>query len=174
MEDFEYGACFSIWLNRTLTTYEKSLLKEYEIYLMRIKNKRYSFMHEFKVPFITNYEKSQLLKTIGYVPEEEIYICGLATPLLRSMEAILKHFGGYAQIGAGDDPTVEGESYEIRKTNIYFPHRRYNKYYLSDWRIIASFYNRYDPLEIKKIYSILDFQKNKYFGSETKKKTSLN
>ena len=156
-QKMEYGACFSIWLKRSLTLQEKSLLKEYEIYLEQFK--RYSFSHDFKVPFITEYEKKQLRNTIGYIPEEEIYICGLATPLFRSIEAILKYFGGYAQIGPGDNPLVKGICHKIRKNGIYFPHLKGNIYYLIDWELLANVYNLYDTPEIKEIYSIQSFIK---------------
>jgi hypothetical protein len=152
----EAGACFSIWLKNPLTTQEKSLLEEYQLNLHQY-NMGYSFMYEFKEPYITKFEKDQLLKTIRFVPREEIYICGLATPLFRSMEAILKYFGGFAQLGPGDDPQVKGVCHLVRKNRTYFPGLKYNAYYLIDWEIVANAYNQSDPPEIREIYSLQNF-----------------
>ena len=160
----ESGACFSIWLKRTLTHQEKSLLKEYENYLMKYKG--FSFIYEIRIPVITKHEEKQLLNTIGYLPDEEISISGLATPLFRAIEAILKYFGGYAKIGASNYPNLKGECYEIRKSNIYFPHLLGNKYYLSDWEIIANEYNLDDTPEIKETYSIQNFINTRDQGKE--------
>ncbi len=165
----EGGACFDVWLSRTLTTREKVLLKEYEMYLESFKNMRYSFGYKFKVPFFTKFEKKQLLNTIGYVPEEEIFICGLATPLFRSIEAILKHFGGYAKIGVGDiykeQPDIKGRCFEIRKSRSDPYYKYIKRFQLIDWEMIADLYNLDDPVEIKEIYSIQNFinlKLNKY------------
>jgi hypothetical protein len=160
MDDNEEGACFSVYLGRTLTAEEKSILNEFESYLQQYKI-RYSFIHSFKIPSFTKYEKGQLLQIMGFIPEEELYICGLATPLFRSIEAILKYYGGYAEIGPGYDETVKGNFHKIRKTQIYFNHFYPVSYYLSDWEIIANVYNQDDPPEIRRIYSIPNFLKIK-------------
>jgi hypothetical protein len=157
----EVGACFDVWLYRTLTTKEKTLLKEYEMYLESFKNMDYSFGYEFKVQVFTKFEKKQLLDTIGYVPEEEIYICGLATPLFRSIEAILKHFGGYAKIGLGEiykeQPAINGRCFEIRKSKSDPYYKYIKRFQLIDWEMLANVYNLNDPPEIKEIYSIQNF-----------------
>lgn len=153
MEDIEYGVSFDIWLERPLSTEEKTLLINYENYLMQFKG--YSFIHEFKVSCITTHEKNQLHNSIGYIPEEEICISGLATPVFRSIEAILKHFGGYAKIGPGNDPIVNGKWYKIRESNG-------NIYYLSNWEILNNTYNLNDSASIKEIYSIQRLELNLY------------
>ncbi len=162
MADYEDGACFNIWLRTSLTDREKSLLKEYEIFFQPYGH-RFSFVHGFKILYLTNYEKSQLLKTIGYIPEEELYICGLATPLFRSIEAILKYFGGFAKIGSGetkDNPEIKGVYYEIRKSRLYYNHLYPLSYYLIDWEIVANVYNTYDTPKIREFYSIQNFVSN--------------
>jgi hypothetical protein len=157
----EAGACFDVWLSRSLTTREKGLLMEYEVYLMGFKHKGYSFSQKFKIPTFTKFEKKQLLSSIGYVPEEELFICGLATPLFRSIEAILKHFGGYAKIGISDiykeQPEIIGKCYEIRKGRSDPNYKYIKQYQLIDWEMISNVYNKDDPPEIKEIYSIQNF-----------------
>ena len=157
----EGGACFNVWLSRSLTTKEKALLKEYEMYLESFKNMGYSFGYKFKDPIFTKFEKKQLLNTIGYVPEEEIYICGLATPIFRSIEAILKHFGGYAKIGVGEiykeQPDIKGKCFEIRKSRSDPYYKYFKRFQLIDWEMIANVYNLYATPEIKEIYSIQNF-----------------
>jgi hypothetical protein len=165
MEDFEYGACFDVWLERPLTSQEKSLLQDYETYLWQFKSYRYSFMHSFKVPVFTKFEKKQLLNTIGYIPEEEICICGLATLLFRAIEAILKHFGGYTLIGVGnifkEQPDILGKCFEIKRSRSDPKFQYATEYQLIDWEMIANAYNLHDPQMIKEIYSIQNFIKNK-------------
>lgn len=161
MDNFEYGACFSVLLRLTLTIQERTLISEFDNYLLQFKNQGYSFMHEYKAPVFTKFEKKQLLETIGYIPEEEISMCGLATPLFRSIEAILNHFGGYAMIRVGDifkeQPKIKGKCFDIRRSRSD-PNYQYNKrYQLIDSEMISSVYNLSDPPEIKEIYSIQNF-----------------
>lgn len=159
MED---GACFKLWLINPLSVQDKSLLIAYQDYLQKYKM-GYSFMFDLKVPNLCIYEKEQLLNTIGFIPEEEIYVCGLITPLLRSIEAILKYFGGYAEIGAGYDPSVEGVCYEIKRSLAITKNSKENIYRLSNWEIIANVYNKNDTDEIKAIYSIQRFTNHSKF-----------
>lgn len=165
MDEVEPGACFGVYLEAPLTIEEKSLLEEYEEYLWQFKSYGYSIMHEFKLPVITKFENGQLLKTIGYIPEEEIYICGLVTPLFRSIEAILKHFGGYAMINVGDiykeQPAIKGKCFEIRKCKLDSENPYADSYQLINWEMISNAFNLYDPPEIREIYSIQNFIKTK-------------
>lgn len=166
MGDFEYGACLSIWFKGAFTIHEKLILKKYEIYLRQYTN-GLSFIYEFKVPFITKYEQSQFLKTIGYIPEEEISICALATPLFRAVEAILKFYGGFAKICFADvykdNPDLKGICHVIQKSNLEEDHPSMSTYQLIDWELTFNLYNCYDPPEIREIYSIQSFVNNKSY-----------
>lgn len=163
--EIESGACFSIWLRGPLTIQEKLILTKYEIYLDQSKSYGYSFMYEFRVPIITKYEEVQLLNTIGYIPQAEIQICGLATPLFRSIEAILKYFGGYAKIGVGDiykeQPGISGKCFNIDKNQEAQDYQYIPRYQLIDWEMVANVHNLDDPPEIKEIYSFNNIL-NKY------------
>lgn len=157
----EAGACFSLLLSKTLTPPEKYLLNSYANYLHKAKF-GYSFIHSFKIPKFSSAEKKQLLNTIGYIPEEEIYICGLATPLFRSIEAILANFGGYAKIdimkALKKHPELKGEYHRIRKRKYISDLLIYSSYTLINWEIVGMYFNNDDPKEIKEIYSFKNFK----------------
>jgi hypothetical protein len=156
----EAGACFELWLDQTLTKQEKYLLRGYEEYLHKCKF-GYSFMHSFKIPKYSVAEKKQLLNTIGYIPEEVIYVCGLATPLFRSIEAILKFYGGYLKMGTRNilknHPDIKGRCFTIRKKKYLSNILLASSYQLIDWEIVGLLFNCDDPPEIKEIYSIQNY-----------------
>ncbi len=59
-----YGLSFmvtAVYPGRTLTAGEKSILNEYQGYLQQYKI-RYSFIHSFKIPSFTKYEKGQFYR----------------------------------------------------------------------------------------------------------------
>ena len=86
----------------------------------------------------------------------------LKDPLLRSVEAIMKFFGGY-YIYSIDWETQEfltGEYYAIRKHNklgiaVY-------DYHLVDWQFIAGYFNQLDDEKIGNLYSIERFERNEF------------
>jgi hypothetical protein len=159
----EEGGCFRIWLNEPFTGNQKSILKGFEIHLMKFKG--FSFMHEFRTPnFKTDFEKKQLQKKIGFIPQEEIYLCGIATPIFRSAEAILQYFGGYLQVGVGnaqkEDPSIKGICVNISKRGKFIPFLYELDYQLIDWELIANYFNHSDSKMIKEIYSIQNYITN--------------
>jgi hypothetical protein len=160
--EMEAGACFEIWLDKTLNEQEKYLLHEYNKYLHEYKF-GYSFLYSFHAPEYSTAEKKQLLNTIGYVPSEVIYICGLATPLFRSIEAILKYFGGYAKISIGnalkDNDNNKRKSFTIRKKKYISKILISSSYQLINSEMVTFFFNYDDPPEIKMLYSVNNYLK---------------
>ena len=66
--------------------------------------KGYSFSYEYRQPVIdTRYERNQIKSKLGFIPQQEIQICGLADPMFRATEAIMKYFGGYYKQPIDDD-----------------------------------------------------------------------
>ena len=86
------GGCISVWVDKQLTLNERLLLQKYEYFLMDYR-KGYSFSYEYRQPVIdTRYERNQIQSKLGFIPQQEILICGLADPMFRAAEAIMKYF----------------------------------------------------------------------------------
>lgn len=123
----------------------------------------YSFSYEFREPKIkSRFERKQIISKIEYFPGQEIQICGLADPMFRATEAILKYFGGYLtmRIKADKISNKEGVIHQIYKRTKFA--KRIFSYSLLDWQIVANYYNILDDQKIRIIYSIDRFEKNEY------------
>lgn len=157
------GGCISIWVEKRLTLNQRLLLQKYESFLMDY-SLGYSFSYEFRAPEIkTKYERKQIQSKLGFLPEQEIMICGLADPIFRAAEAIMKYFNGYYShiIEEEDDRRcLNKKCFPIKKRNkIGFP---YYAYHIVNWKFIADYFNRADHKKINYLYSLDRFEKNEY------------
>ena len=158
------GGCTSIWLKEPLTFAQKKIIYRYERYLASLgEMKIHSFYWKLKpANSYSKYEQKQFKKYLGTEIKQELVICGLADPLFRSVEAIMKFFGGYYtyNIDWEMQEYVRGEYYVIRKRNklgvpVY-------AYHILDWQFIASYFNQMDGQEIRNLYDIYGFKKGKF------------
>ncbi len=154
------GGILSIWLKVCLSKKQKIILKQYESYLQSYKI-GYSFLYGYrKLEIMSNDERSQIENAIGYIPKQELAISGLADPMFRAIEALLKYFGGYLAIGvdvsAIDKP--KGEYYPIITYDNYF--RDKYVYHLVSWEFVAGYFNRDDDKGIRDVYSLDRFSLN--------------
>ena len=155
------GGCISVWVEKRLTLNERLLLQKYEYFLMDYR-KGYSFDYEYRQPVIdTRFERNQVKSKLGFIPQQEIQICGLADPMFRAAEAIMKYFNGYYQMAHDDDISkAMGKHDVIRKRN-RFGIPVYD-YHLCDWEYIANYFNVLDTVQIKNVYDINRFKRNEF------------
>ena len=97
----------------------------------------------------SRYEQKQFKRCLGTEIKQELVICGLADPLFRSVESIMKEFNSYYiySIDSKTEEFLKGEYYAIRKRNklgvpVY-------AYHILDWEFIAAYFNRMDGIDIK-------------------------
>jgi len=150
------GGCLCIWLHKPLTDEQMLLMKQYELYLQNL-GLGYSFSYDLRLPDIkTRFEMRQVKRVIGYIPEQEIFICGLADPMFRATEAILKYFNGCLSISFDISGFCNpiGKCYAIRKRNKHFFLFTRISYHLVDWEFVAGYWNRFDDQGIRDVYSI--------------------
>jgi hypothetical protein len=157
------GGCISIWVEKQLTLNERLLLQKYEYFLMDY-GLGYSFSYEFRQPIIdTRFERKQIQSHLGFIPQQEIQICGLADPMFRAAEAIMKYFNGYYKMAHDDDISqAKGKHYRIKKRN-RFGIPVYN-YHLVNWEYIGSYFNVLDSDKIRNVYSFERFKRNEFQG----------
>jgi len=150
------GGCTSIWFRKPLTFAKKKIIYRYERYLALLgEMKIHSFYWKLKpADSFSRYEQNQFKDYLGSEIEEEMVVCGLADPLFRSVEAIMKFFGGYYiyPIDWQMQEYVRGEYYAIRKRNkvgisVY-------AYHILDWEFIAAYFNQMDGDDIREVYSL--------------------
>jgi len=152
------GGYTSIWLKEPLTFTQKKVLHHYERYLSSLspgKIRSYSFWWKLKpADRFSRYEQKQFKKYLGSEIKEEISICGLADPLFRSVEAIMKEFGGYYiySIDGATEKYLKGKYYAIRKRNkLGIPGYAYH---ILNWEFIANYFNQKDEDDIRYVYDI--------------------
>ena len=156
------GGCLSVWVEKQLTLNERLLLQKYEYYLMDY-GLGYSFSYEYRQPEIrTRYERKQIQSQLGFIPQQEIQICGLADPMFRSAEAIMKYFNGYYQQHISEDERkyLNPKCIAIRKRN-KLGIRKY-VYHLVDWQFIANYFNQLDTDKVRNVYDLDRFRRNEF------------
>jgi len=87
------GGCLDIWLKDELSESSKRVLSCYEGYINSFSN---AFSIKFESPEIkTKYEEKQIVNALGYIPKQQIAICGWADTIFPAFEAIMKKYGGF-------------------------------------------------------------------------------
>ena len=155
------GGCISVWVEKQLTLNERLLLQKYEYFLMDY-GLGYSFSYEYRQPEIrTRYERKQIKSQLGFIPQQEIQICGLADPMFRAAEAIMKYFNGYYKMVDPDDISkANGKHYVINRCNrfgilVY-------AYHLVNWDFIACYFNVLDSDKVRNVYDLDRFKRNEF------------
>lgn len=159
-EDKITGACISIWRRNSVNQDEAYLLSRYAKYLNLL---THSFTIRIRpIKSITLLEKIQIFVSIGYLPKEEILLCGFNEAIFSSAVAILKDKGGYLSIGVGatenEFATLKGSVFKIRKLESIYPKIEIKTYHLIDWEFVLNYFNRLDDDETREIYSLTRFR----------------
>jgi hypothetical protein len=108
------GGCIDIWRKEPLDKIFKDLLVKYAEYLNKV---AVSFTIRFMQPKIETKEvERQIIKAIGYIPKEEIVICGFSNVIFDSAYEIMMKFGGYLRVGITKQmiPKTKGKAYQIK------------------------------------------------------------
>jgi len=124
--------------------------------------KGYSFSQEYRQPEIkTKFERNQIKSKLGFIPEQEIMICGLADPMFRAAEAIMKYFDGYYISRHKDDLSkAKGLHLAIKKRNTFgIP---VFAYFMHDWVYVRTYFNVMDNPEIRNLYDMTRFERVEY------------
>jgi hypothetical protein len=107
------GGCIEIWRQEPLDIASKEALGLYAMYLNKV---AVSFTIRFMKPKIeTKEEEAQIIKAIGYIPKEEIVICGFSNVIFASAYDIMMKFGGYLRVGVTKEliSKTKGRAYQI-------------------------------------------------------------
>jgi len=165
------GGCMAIWLKNKLPLKEKGLLFNYGYYINSFSTE---FSIKFRNPVIkTEYEKRQILEAIGYLPVQEIYICGWANAIFPAFEAIMRRFGGYLHISVGADKEVyyrlKGHWHRIRKRTSYIPPIGISDYHLLDLKFLAEYFNELSDDKERDLFSLDNVGYNEFFEREIPK-----
>ena len=153
----------SFSLTEPITEYHIDLINHYEEYLMSFgQEKGYSFVWRHGPIEVSPYYQEQYIKHLGTGLKYEITIWGKGEPIFRTVEALMKYFGGYYTYGMDKTtlPYLRGKYYEI-----YKPGKDGNPEYvfhLVDWEFIAAYFNGTDDQKIKDIYNLSRFEKEEY------------
>jgi hypothetical protein len=108
------GGCIDIWRQEPLSNTYKDILNLYAAYLNKVV---VSYTIRFMQPKIETKEvEAQINKAIGYIPKEEIVICGFADVIFDSAYEIMMKFGGYLRVGVTKEmiPKTKGKAYQIK------------------------------------------------------------
>jgi hypothetical protein len=108
------GRCIDIRRREPLENIFKDLLLKYAEYLNRV---AVLYTIRFRQPKIETEEvERQIIKAIGYIPKEEIIICGFSNVIFDSAYEIMMKFGVYLRVGVTKQmiPKTQGKAYEIK------------------------------------------------------------
>jgi hypothetical protein len=108
------GGCIDIWRKEPLDEIFKDVLMKYAAYLNKV---AVSYTIRFRQPKIETKEvERQIIKALGYIPKEEIVICGFADVIFDSAYEIMMKFGGHLRVGVTRQmiPKTKGKAYQIK------------------------------------------------------------
>jgi len=161
-EDNITGGCISIWRRYSFNKDEKFLLSRYAKYLNFLTR---SFTLRIRpIKSISLFEKTQILPSIGFLPQEEILICGFSDVIFSAAEAILKDSGGFLSLGVGatkeEFASLKGKVKKVYKIEFdsYYPYIELRKYHLIDWEFTSNYFNRINDDETRELYSLIRFR----------------
>jgi len=151
------GACVGIWRKEPLIEIYKGVLAMYAKYLNRV-SASYSIRY-MKPDIRTRSEERQIIKAIGFLPAEEIVVCGFLIVLIDSTYEIINKFGRYLLVGAPKEQILQtpGNSQRIRYFDTNTKPKTLRSYHISDIEFVRSYFQiGYDP-KIQNICSLHDF-----------------
>ncbi|MCD6200333.1 MAG: hypothetical protein J7K46_00825 [Bacteroidales bacterium] len=169
------GGCIDIWREKTVDESQKLVLSRYQDFIN-------GFSSEFNIRFdlieiVSHYEKMQIISSIGYLPAQEIVVCGWADVIFPVAEMILREFGGYLKLGVGatheEVSRFKGKWFKIESIkkwdcdediNIDEPAYEdiwdYRTYHLIDWEFTHNYFNRNVKEKEWKIFSFSNINKS--------------
>lgn len=100
------GGCIEIWCKEPLNEIFKEILMKYAAYLNKVVVS-YTIRKEVE---------RQIIKSIGYIPKEEIVICGFSNVIFDSAYEVMMKFGGHLRVGVTKQmiPKTKGKAYQIK------------------------------------------------------------
>jgi len=126
----------------------------YATYLNRI-SASYSIRY-IKPDIRTRSEERQVIKAIGFLPAEEIVVCGFFTVLIDSAYEIINKFGGYLLTGASEDARLNtpGNCWRIRYFDTTRKPKRLIEYFISDVEFVRNHFKIGDNPAIENVCSL--------------------
>ncbi len=148
------GACVGIWRKEPLIEIYKGVLAMYVKYLDRV-SASYSIRY-MKPDIRTRSEERQIIEAIGFIPVEEIRVCGFLTVLIDSAYEIINKFGGYLLTGASEDARLNtpGNCRRIRYFDTTRKPKRLMEYFISDVEFVRNHFKIGDNPAIENVCSL--------------------
>ena len=152
-----------LWLREPLTQDNRILLQNYATYVNHLSG---LFSITSKPPSISGpREKRRIKNLIGYIPQQELLICGYADYIFQASEEILSLFEGYLKTRMPDEELInyQGKEYIIKTKpsgQSYF-----QVYHLIKIETIRGYFNGSIPEEIKRIGSLKSFNGAYFAGN---------
>jgi len=134
------GGCIQIWRQEPLDTTFRDLLRRYAAYLNKV---AVSFTIRFVEPVIeTKQVEAQIIKAIGYIPKEEIVICGFSDVIFESAYEIMIKFGSYLRVGVTREliPKTKGKAYQIKYYDIVGISKIPRYYHILDCEFVSNYF----------------------------------
>jgi hypothetical protein len=153
------GGCIDVWLKDATSDKDRELLQGYARYIDHMGGS-FSICH--KAPRIdSKFEEGKILKAIGYIPKEEIVICGFADFIFQATEEMLSQFEGYLHCGIPDEDFARFQSKEFRIKVYKSGDPRYSDYCLLTRSTVSKYFNWPNDKTIRDICSL-----NRFFGKD--------
>jgi hypothetical protein len=140
MSDENPGGCIQIWRQEPLNNTYKDILDLYADYLNKV---AVSFTIRFMKPEIETKEvETQIIKAIGFIPKEEIVICGFASVIFDAAYEVMMKFGGYLRVGVTKTmiPKTKGKAYQIKYYDIIGTSKIPYHYHLLDSEFVCNYF----------------------------------
>ncbi|HDZ41133.1 MAG TPA: hypothetical protein ENH59_05590 [Bacteroidetes bacterium] len=163
------GGCLDIWLEERLSESSIRVLSCYEGYINSFSN---TFSIKFEEPEIkTEHEEKQIRNAIGYIPKQQISICGWANTIFPAFEAIMKKYGGYLKIPVGAEKEVfeklKGHWFKIKYKHKVATIVMSGYYHLIDVEFVAKYFNEKSDDEERELFDFKsifsDFLKKDFY-----------
>jgi len=157
MTDEIRGACIGIWREEPLIEIYKGVLAMYAKYLNKVSA---SYTIRFMKPDIrTKSEERQIINAIGFIPREEIVVCGFLEVLIDSAYEIMEKFGGYLLAGAPEELILQttGKCQLIRYFDTTSKPKVLITYHISDIKFVKNYFQIGCNPQIRDICSLDEY-----------------
>lgn len=151
------GGCIDIWRKEPLDEVFKEILLKYAAYLNKV---AVSYTIRFMKPKIETKEvEQQIIKALGYIPKEEIVICGFADVIFDSAYEIMMKFGGHLHVGVTRKmiPKTKGKAYQIKYYDIIGSKRIPYYYHLLDCDFVKDYFEVGRDRALQEIISLDEY-----------------
>lgn len=157
MSDEIRGACIGIWRKEPLIEIYKGVLAMYAKYLNKVSA---SYTIKYIKPDIrTKSEERQIIKAIGFLPAEEIVVCGFLEVLIDSAYEIMDKFSGYLLAGAPEELILQtpGKCQLIRYFDTTTKPKTLRQYHISDIEFVRNYFQIGFNPQIQNICSLDEY-----------------